>query len=98
MYRAIWQNTVLAESDNCQSVEGNLYFPPDTINNEFFRHSATQTTCGWKGQASYFDIVVGDQVNYDAAWYYPDPKEGASHIKDHIAFWKGVDVQVIDDI
>jgi uncharacterized protein (DUF427 family) len=90
--KAVWNNAVLAESDKTVVVEGNHYFPPDAVNRECFRPSETHTTCPWKGLASYYDVVVGDQVNKDAAWYYPEPKEAAAQIKDHIAFWKGVSV------
>jgi uncharacterized protein (DUF427 family) len=91
--RAIWNNAVLAESDNTVVVEGNHYFPPDSIRKEFLRASDTHTTCPWKGVASYYDVVVGGQVNRDAAWYYPDVKEAAAEIKGRVAFWKGVRVE-----
>ena len=94
MPRAIWNNTVLAESDECVVVEGNQYFPPDSIKSEYFQDSNTHTTCGWKGVASYYNIVVDGQVNKDAAWYYPDTKQAANNIKGYIAFWKGVKVEV----
>ena len=91
--RAIWQDTVLAESDETVVVEGNHYFPADSINRAYFQQSNTHTTCPWKGEASYYNVVVDGQVNNDAAWYYPEPKQAASNIKDHVAFWKGVKVQ-----
>jgi uncharacterized protein (DUF427 family) len=91
--RAVWQNTVLAESDDTVVVEGNHYFPPDSIRPEHFRPSETHTTCPWKGVASYYDVVVGGQVNKDAAWYYPEVKEAAEMIKGRVAFWKGVKVE-----
>ena len=91
--RAVWQNTVLAESDHTVVVEGNHYFPTDALKREHFRPSDTHTTCGWKGVASYYDVVVADEVNRDAAWYYPDPKEAAKQIKGRVAFWKGVKVE-----
>ena len=91
--KAIWHNEVLAESDDTIVVEGNHYFPPDTINREYFRQSDTHTTCPWKGEASYYDIVVNGNANKDAAWYYPEPKEAARQIKDYIAFWRGVRVE-----
>jgi uncharacterized protein (DUF427 family) len=91
--RAVWQNTVLAESDDTVVVEGNHYFPSDSIHGEYFRASDTHTTCPWKGEASYYDVVVGEAVNKDAAWYYPDVKEAAAQIKGHVAFWKGVSVE-----
>lgn len=90
--KAMWKNTVLAESKDTVVVEGNHYFPPDSLNQQYFRSSGTHTTCPWKGQASYFHIEVEGDVNKDAAWTYPDPKEAAKHIKDHVAFWKGVEV------
>ena len=91
--KAIWQDAVLAESDDTVVVEGNHYFPADSINRAYFQPSDTHTTCPWKGEASYYDVVVDGQVNGDAAWYYPEPKEAAANIKDHVAFWKGVKVE-----
>ena len=91
--RAIWRNTVLAESNNTVVVEGNHYFPPDSIQSEYFRQSDTHTTCPWKGRASYYDIVIGEEINKDAAWYYPEVKEAAENIKGRVAFWKGVKVE-----
>ena len=91
--RAVWQNTILAESDDTVVVEGNHYFPPDSIRGEYFRPSVTHTTCPWKGLASYYDIVVDGEVNKDAAWYYPAPKDAAEQIKGRVAFWKGVGVE-----
>jgi uncharacterized protein (DUF427 family) len=91
--KAVWHEKVLAESDQTIVVEGNHYFPPDSINSEYFRESNTQTTCPWKGQASYYNVVVDDDSNRDAAWYYPEPKEAAQEIKNHVAFWKGVQVE-----
>jgi uncharacterized protein (DUF427 family) len=93
MPRAIWNGTVLAESDRTVVVEGNHYFPPDAVHREVLRDSATHSTCHWKGLASYYDVTVGGQVNKDAAWYYPDPKPAAANIKGYIAFWKGVRVE-----
>lgn len=90
--RALWKNITLAESDRTIVVERNHYFPPDSINRTYFKDSETHTHCSWKGQASYYDIVVGGERNGDAAWYYSEPKEKAAQIKDHIAFWKGVEV------
>ena len=92
MTKAVWNNAVLAESDACKVVERNYYFPPDSINREYFRKSDKQSTCFWKGVASYFDIVVDGNVNKDAAWYYADPGKRARQIKDYIAFWKGVEI------
>jgi uncharacterized protein (DUF427 family) len=91
--KATWKDAVLAESDDTVVVEGNHYFPRDSIRQEHFRPSATHTTCHWKGQASYYDVVVGDALNKDAAWYYPNPKPEAASVKDRIAFWKGVRVE-----
>jgi uncharacterized protein (DUF427 family) len=90
--KAIWKNQILAESENTIVVEGNHYFPPGSINENFFEKTETHTTCPWKGEASYYNIIVEGEKNKDAAWYYPEPKEAASKIKDFIAFWKGVKV------
>lgn len=90
--KAIWKNQVLAESDQTIEIEGNHYFPPESVRKEFFRESQTQTFCSWKGLASYYDIVVDGEVNKDAAWYYPEPKEPAKRIKNYVAFWRGVKV------
>ncbi len=92
MAKAIWENAVLAESDHCVEVEGNQYFPADSIRKEFFHPSSTHTVCPWKGTASYYDVEVGGKRNKDAAWFYPDPKPKAGQIKDYVAFWKGVKV------
>ena len=92
MARATWHGEVLAESDETVVVEGNHYFPPASLRHDHFRKSSYETVCGWKGTASYFDIVVDGDVNENAAWYYPEPKVEAENIKDHVAFWKGVDV------
>ena len=93
MSRAVWKDTVLAESDRCEIVEGNRYFPPGAVNRAYLRESATHTTCGWKGLASYYHVVVDGETNEDAAWYYPEPKDAARRIKDHVAFWRGVQVE-----
>ncbi|HSG41006.1 MAG TPA: DUF427 domain-containing protein [Thermoanaerobaculia bacterium] len=93
MPRAIWNGAVIAESDKFETVEGNVYFPPDAIRQEFFKPTETHTVCGWKGTASYYTVVVDGQENKDAAWYYPDPKPEAARIKDHVAFWRGVTVE-----
>jgi uncharacterized protein (DUF427 family) len=90
--RAAWNGILLAASDATIVVEGNHYFPPDAVRREHFRDSATHTVCPWKGRASYYDIVVGDAVNRDAAWYYPAPKDAAKQIGGYVAFWKGVKV------
>jgi uncharacterized protein (DUF427 family) len=93
MTKAIWNNTVIAESDHTEMVEGNHYFPPNTIKKEYFRPNKTSTVCPWKGVASYYDVVVNDQINSGAAWCYPAPKAAAANIKDHVAFWRGVSIQ-----
>lgn len=90
--KAIWNNAVLAESDDTVVVEGNHYFPADSINRDYFTESDTHTVCGWKGTASYYNVVVNGEVNKDAAWYYPTPKDAAKEIEGRIAFWKGVQV------
>jgi uncharacterized protein (DUF427 family) len=90
--KAMWNGAVLAESDRTVVVEGNHYFPPDSIHKEYFRPSTTQTVCGWKGTANYYTIEVNGQQNPDAAWYYPSPKPAAAQIAGHIAFWRGVTV------
>lgn len=91
--QAKWHDTVIADSDETIVVEGNHYFPPESIKGEHFRDSSTHTTCPWKGEASYYDVVVNGEVNKDAAWYYPQPKDAAAEIKDHVAFWRGVTVE-----
>ncbi|MEK6281348.1 MAG: DUF427 domain-containing protein [Acidobacteriota bacterium] len=90
--KATWKNTVIAESDDTVVVEGNHYFPPESVNQEHLQPSNTHTTCPWKGEASYYDVVVNGDTNSDAAWYYPEPKPAAAGIKDRIAFWRGVKV------
>ncbi|AND69659.1 hypothetical protein ATSB10_22050 [Dyella thiooxydans] len=92
--RAIWQDTVLAESDDTIVVEGNHYFPATALRREYFRDSDRHSVCPWKGTASYYDVAVGDRLNPAAAWYYPDPKDAARAIAGRVAFWKGV--QVVD--
>ncbi|MEZ4417717.1 MAG: DUF427 domain-containing protein [Gemmatimonadota bacterium] len=93
MAKATWKNALIAESDDIEIVEGNAYFPPEAVDRSHLLPSDTHTTCPWKGQASYYHVVVGDQVNRDAAWYYPDPKPAAQQIKDRVAFWRGVKVE-----
>ncbi len=90
--RAIWKNAVLAESEKTILIEGNHYFPPETLNKEFFDDSRLHTICPWKGKASYFDVVVDKQVNSDAAWFYPTPTAAANEIANYVAFWRGVEV------
>ncbi len=91
--KAIWNNTVLAESDNTKVVENNHYFPPESIHSDYFQLSDKHTTCPWKGRASYFHIKLEDDRKEDAAWFYPHPKAEASQIKNHVAFWNGVEVK-----
>lgn len=93
MARAIWNGTVIAQSDRCEIVEGNRYFPPDSVTRQYLRESATHTECAWKGTASYYDVVVNGRLNKDAAWYYPAPKDAAKNIQGFVAFWKGVQVE-----
>ena len=90
--KATWNGTTLAESNDTVVVENNHYFPAASLTKEHFRPSDTHTVCGWKGTASYYDVVVGDAVNKDAAWFYPEPKDAAKNITGYIAFWKGVSV------
>ena len=93
MAKAIWEGTLLADSDGTIEVEGNQYFPPDAINRTYFKPSDNHTTCPWKGLASYYDIDVSGKKNAGAAWYYPEPKSAAAQIKNYVAFWKGVKVE-----
>ncbi len=90
--QAIWNSKVIAASDETVVVENNHYFPRDSLNDEFFIESSHTSECAWKGAASYYSISVDGEVNQDAAWYYPNPKPEASHIKDRVAFWRGVQV------
>lgn len=90
--KALWKQAVLAESNATIEVEGNHYFPPQSIERAYFQASDTHTDCPWKGQASYHHVIVDGTSNNDAAWYYPNPKEAAAQIKDYIAFWKGVEI------
>ncbi len=91
--KAIWKGATLAQSENTVVVEGNHYFPPEGIDRRYFVDSVTHTTCPWKGIASYYSISVNGDLNKDAAWYYPDPKDAAGNIKGRIAFWRGVTVE-----
>jgi uncharacterized protein (DUF427 family) len=93
MARAIWNDTVIAESTDTVMVEGNHYFPPSAVLPEHLRANSDTSVCPWKGTASYYDVVVGDDVNPGAAWYYPQPQDAAANIKDHVAFWRGVTVE-----
>jgi uncharacterized protein (DUF427 family) len=94
-YQATWNGTVIADSADTVAVEGNQYFPVTDVKREFLRPSDTHTTCHWKGVASYYDLVVGDQVNKDAAWFYPEPSEAAERVRERVAFWRGVTVQPV---
>ena len=93
MTKAIWNNVTIAESKNVQTVEGHVYFPPETVHMNLLRMRDNHTVCSWKGIASYYDVVAGDLVNPNAAWTYPATKPEASHIQGHIAFWNGVTIQ-----
>ncbi|MBB2988355.1 DUF427 domain-containing protein [Terracoccus luteus] len=90
--RAVWNDTVIAESDDTVVVEGNHYFPRSSVREDVLVDSDTHTTCPWKGEASYLTLSVDGQTNRDAAWYYPQPKNAAAEIENRVAFWKGVDV------
>lgn len=91
--KAIWNNTVIAESDETKMIEGNHYFPPESINKDYFKNTDIHTTCPWKGKASYYSIEVNGKENTDAAWYYPDTKNAAKEIQNYVAFWKGVSIE-----
>ena len=93
MVKAIWKDTVIAETKDYEVVDGNYYFPPDSVHVKYLQKSSKHTTCPWKGKASYYDIVVDGEVNENAAWYYPTPKPKAENIKNYVAFWKGVEIQ-----
>ena len=90
--KAVWNEETIAESDETIVVEGNYYFPPDSVNKDFLQTSETHTVCGWKGTASYYDVVANGETNKDAAWYYPEAKDDAKEIENYIAFWKDVKV------
>jgi uncharacterized protein (DUF427 family) len=90
--KAAWNGAVIAESDNTIEVEGNQYFPADSVNHDYLKESDTRSTCPWKGEASYYDVVVDGEENGDAAWYYPQPKDAAKEITGYVAFWRGVEV------
>lgn len=92
MAKAVWNDVVIAESDKTVVVEGNHYFPPDSLNREALADSDTTSVCGWKGTANYFHVNAGGQTNRDAAWYYAEPKTRAENIKGHVAFWRGVQI------
>ena len=91
--RVIWNGKVIAESDRFESVEGNVYFPPQSVRREYLKQSSTRTVCPWKGVAHYYTLEVDGKENPDAAWYYPEPKAAAAKIRDHVAFWRGVTVE-----
>ena len=95
MPKATWNGALIAEAqdDEVEIVEGNVYFPPDKVDHSYLRESATHTLCPWKGTASYYDVVVSDAVNHDAAWYYPATKDEAKNIEGYVAFWHGVKVE-----
>ena len=92
MAKAVWNDVVLAESETFETVEGNIYFPLNSLNMEHFKESPTTTGCPWKGTAHYYTVNANGQENPDAAWYYPAPKQAAENIRDHVAFWRGVQV------
>lgn len=91
--RAVWNNTVIAQSDDTVVVEGNHYFPPEALHRQFFIASSHHSHCGWKGEASYYDVVVNGERNAGAAWFYPTPKPAAQHIAGRVAFWRGVRIE-----
>lgn len=93
MPKAIWNGVVLAESDQTEIVEGNYYFPPASLEKQYFRESNTRTTCPWNGLASYYDIKVNGHINKDAAWFYPSPKPAAKNVTGYVAFWRGVKIE-----
>jgi uncharacterized protein (DUF427 family) len=95
MKRATWNGAVIAESNDIVTVEGNAYFPPESLKREFVQPSSTHTTCGWKGVASYYSLAVNGKVNQDAVWFYPQPLDAAKQIAGRVAFWKGV---VVSDV
>ncbi len=92
MATATWNGTVIAQSDSTEMVEGNHYFPLASVNPSYLKPSGKHTVCPWKGTASYYTLEVDGRENPDAAWYYPEPKDAAAQIKDHVAFWRGVEI------
>ena len=90
--KATWNGTIVADSDATRVIEGNHYFPPDSVKREYFKDSKTTSVCPWKGEASYYTLEIDGTENEDAAWHYPSPKEAAAKIKDYVAFWRGVEV------
>jgi uncharacterized protein (DUF427 family) len=95
-YQAVWNGAVIADSADTLVVEGNHYFPLADVRMDNLRPSSSHTTCHWKGVASYYDVVVGERVNHDGAWYYPEPSPAAAAIKSRVAFWRGVRVEPVD--
>ncbi|KST68025.1 DUF427 domain-containing protein [Mastigocoleus testarum] len=93
MAKAIWNDTVLAQSNDTIVIDGNHYFPPDSVNKQYLKESNKHTICPWKGTANYYDIEVNEQINRDAAWFYPNAKEKAKHFENYVAFWRGVKVE-----
>ncbi len=91
--KAVWKNTILAESNETVVVEKNHYFPPESVKMEYLKKSGNQYTCPWKGACDYYDVTIGGETNKDAAWMYPEPKEAAKNIKGRFAFWRGVEVK-----
>jgi uncharacterized protein (DUF427 family) len=90
--KALWNGKIIAESDDILKVEGNSYFPIESVNKEYLKESQVTSACPWKGKASYFSLEVDGKINKDAAWHYPEPKEAAKEIKGRVAFWKGVEI------
>jgi len=97
MPRAIWNGAVIAESSDTIKIEGRHYFPPSSLNDEYLRRSDAKSTCYWKGVARYLDVVVDGEVNEEAGWTYPKPSEAAAPIRDHVAFWRGVRIEALED-
>jgi len=89
--KAIWNNTIIAESNKTKEIEGNIYFPPEDVKMKYFKKTWMKSVCYWKGLASYYDIVINGKVNKNAAWYYPHPSPLARGIKNYVAFWNGVE-------
>ncbi|HUW36549.1 MAG TPA: DUF427 domain-containing protein [Rhodocyclaceae bacterium] len=92
MPKALWNDVVIAQTERFETVEGNIYFPPEALDMRYFRPSGTHTTCPWKGQASYYDVEVAGRINKDAAWFYPTTKPAAANIAGYVAFWRGVEI------
>jgi len=98
MIRAVWNGVVLAEAARTVRLEGNHYFPPEAVRRQFLTDSSVTSHCPWKGTAHYYNVIVDDQVNAEAGWYYPSPSRRAQQIRDHVAFWKGVRIEADDDL